>query len=85
MVLKVVFVVLFIATCGGAHAIWWFALRPARFHQGESGIKPDRYGDFLSAEWYLPAARPWLIAARWLWGAGLVFFMVGFITLVKDS
>jgi hypothetical protein len=76
LALRIALGVAFAATFGVALLIWWAVLRPARLYQGESGVKPDRYGNFLRSEWYDSGVRNWLAAARILYVAGFLFFVM---------
>ena len=75
----------FVATFGGAHLLWWLALRPARLYQGESAVRPDRRWEFLQAECYKREAIPWLWVVRILWVLGFLLFIALLFALVADG
>jgi hypothetical protein len=67
-------------------AVWGTKLEPLRHHRGESGVRPDRYGEFLSAEWYKPEASKWLTVVRTAWMvAGLAFIAGILVGLISSA
>ena len=53
-----------VLTLGATYGVWWWKLEKARIYRGASGVVPDRTWDWIRAEWYDPAALPWLNLVR---------------------
>jgi len=54
-------------------------LEPLRLYRGESGVRPDRYWFFLSAELYRPEAAAWLRIVTILWILALLAFVIAML------
>jgi hypothetical protein len=80
-----VFFGLSLGSVGVGVLIWRSKLEPLRLYRGESGVRPDRYGFFLSAEWYRPEAASWLRLVGTLWIIGALAFILAAMLFVSAA